>query len=165
VSEAAPTATLRPEGADDRAFLAELFVASRGPELDLLPIAGDARARLIEQQLAAQRAGYAAKHPEASFEIVVVDGARAGRRIVDRTPERIHLVDIALLPAFRGRGIGTVLIQLLLDEADDAGIPVSLYADRTSPARRLYERLGFTALADDGVRLRLERAPRSARVS
>jgi len=160
VSDGGPALALRPERDEDLPFLRDLFAASRAAELDLLAFDAEGRVRFGEQQLAAQRASWARTHPDASFEIVLVGGVRAGRLVVDRTPSRIDVVDIALMPAFRDRGVGTRLIQALLGEADGAGVPVSLYADAAGRARRLYERLGFKAAGGDGVRVRLERPAR-----
>jgi GNAT superfamily N-acetyltransferase len=55
------------------------------------------------------------------------------------TPE----LTIALLPEFRGRGIGTQLLQHLLVRADERFARVSLSVTLGNPAARLYERLGF----------------------
>jgi predicted GNAT family acetyltransferase len=47
----------------------------------------------------------------------------------------------------------------LIDEATDAGKRLSIHVERFNPAMRLYERLGFRAVAEEGVYLRLEREP------
>ena len=44
----------------------------------------------------------------------------------------------------RGRGVGTALLNQLLDAAETAGLAaVSLSVELENPARRLYQRLGF----------------------
>jgi ribosomal protein S18 acetylase RimI-like enzyme len=58
------------------------------------------------------------------------------------TPE----LTIALLPEFRGRGIGTQLLQHLLARADERYPRVCLSVTLGNPAARLYERLGFRFL-------------------
>jgi ribosomal protein S18 acetylase RimI-like enzyme len=67
------------------------------------------------------------------------------------------IVDVALLPAHRGRGIGTALLTPILDEAERTGRAVSIHVARENPARRLYDRLGFVQVADQGVHLLLTR--------
>lgn len=64
--------------------------------------------------------------------------------IDDRTPE----LAIAVLPAYRGRGVGTQLLVHLLDAAKAFYPAVSLSARTNNPAIRLYRRLGFQVLED-----------------
>jgi ribosomal protein S18 acetylase RimI-like enzyme len=66
-------------------------------------------------------------------------------------------MDIALLPAYRGQGIGTRLLDALLAQAQ--GAPVTLHVEPLNPAQRLYRRLGFRLLEDRGVYHFLEWRP------
>ena len=51
---------------------------------------------------------------------------------------------LAVLPAFRGRGIGTVLLEQMMTQLRATDLEaVSLSVARSNPARSLYERLGF----------------------
>ncbi len=52
--------------------------------------------------------------------------------------------DIEVAPRHQGRGIGSRLLRGVLAEADREGLPVRLRVLRTNPARRLYQRIGFT---------------------
>ena len=65
-------------------------------------------------------------------------------------------VDIALLPEYCNRGIGTTLLRGLQSEAVAAGKPLRIHVERFNPALRLYERLGFHPIADRGVYLFME---------
>jgi GNAT superfamily N-acetyltransferase len=85
-----------------------------------------------------------------SASIVYLDGAPAGLFKHYRTPEEWVLLQIQLLPEHQGQGIGERLIRGLLDEARQVGLPVTLSVLRGSPARRLYERLGFEETAAKG---------------
>jgi ribosomal protein S18 acetylase RimI-like enzyme len=69
------------------------------------------------------------------------------------------VVDLALLPAHRGAGLGTALLREVFDEADAAGLPVTIHVEVMNRARRLYERLGFRQVATDGAYLLLARQP------
>jgi ribosomal protein S18 acetylase RimI-like enzyme len=93
-----------------------------------------------------------------SADVVVVDGEPAGRLLVDRWDREIRIVDISLLPAFRGRGIGSALLQELMAEAAESERSLSIHVERNNPALRLYERLGFEPAGDEGVYLRMELA-------
>ena len=93
--------------------------------------------------------------------MILVGGEPAGRLYVARWPEELRIVDIALLPRFRGRGVGTTLLRQLMDEADAAGKPISIHVEVNNPARSLYDRLGFEVAEDRGVYVFLRRAPAS----
>jgi len=57
---------------------------------------------------------------------------------------------LAVSPKARGRGIGTALSQYCVDRSRELGYHriVLSSAERTAPAHRLYERLGFTRLPE-----------------
>jgi GNAT superfamily N-acetyltransferase len=149
---------LRPVRDDDSDFAARVYASTRAEELAPLPWSPEQKAAFLGQQFAAQSRHYATHYADASWDIVLVDGRRAGRLIVHRGAATIGVVDIALLPEYRGRGVGTMLLRSILAEADASGLPVTVHAEHMNPARRLYERIGFVAVEDLGVYLRMERA-------
>jgi GNAT superfamily N-acetyltransferase len=66
----------------------------------------------------------------------------------ENTPE----LSVAVLAAHRGKGIGSMLLERLLE-----GVPAtSLSCDPANPAWRLYLRLGFKALSDGRKMLRIK---------
>jgi ribosomal protein S18 acetylase RimI-like enzyme len=151
--------TLRPLRDDEVDFSARVYAGTREQELAMLPWSPEQKAAFVAQQFAAQSAHYAQHYGGASWDVIVVDGQRAGRLIVDRSDTEINVVDIALLPEYRGRGAGTSLMRAICAEADAAGLPVTVHAEHMNPARRLYERLGFVTVDDLGMYLKLERRP------
>ena len=68
-------------------------------------------------QFNAQTADYRTNYPDASFQIIERDGVAAGRLLVRRSDDAVHVIDIALLPEHRGAGIGTKLLKELQEEA------------------------------------------------
>ena len=90
-----------------------------------------------------------------------MNGLAAGRLYVARWPAEIRIMDIALLPAHRGRGAGTALLRDLMAEAEAAEKPLTIHVERFNPALRLYLRLGFTPIEDKGVYLLLRWSPTS----
>jgi ribosomal protein S18 acetylase RimI-like enzyme len=88
--------------------------------------------------------------------IIVVNGADAGYWWVNERPDEIFLVSIHLLPEFQRRGIGTRLIRSLIDNSYKA---VRLKVLKVNPARRLYERLGFSISGDLETHFEMTRPP------
>lgn len=143
----------------DEPFLRRLYADARGAELARLPLDEPARETLLRIQFDAQSRSYAAAHPHASNDVVLVDAAPAGRLWVDRSGSEIWLIDIALVSEHRRRGLGGRLLTALIDEARERGCAVRLHVEAHNPARRLYERLGFRVVAEDQVYLAMACAP------
>lgn len=150
---------LRPAQQTDRAFLREVFDSTRRDELAPLPWSEDEKRTFLERQFNAQDTQYRDAFPPESFMVILVGGADAGRLYLDRNAHELHVVDIALLPAFRGRGLGTALLRAILGEATLAALPVRLYVEGFNPAQRLYARFGFTQIDEHGPYLKLEWRP------
>jgi ribosomal protein S18 acetylase RimI-like enzyme len=86
--------------------------------------------------------------PSTTF-VIEVDGRRAGRLRVVRTPAEIELAGIQLLPGQQSHGIGTRIITDLLAEASAAGIALTLSVEKDNPrAQALYLRLGLTVTGE-----------------
>ena len=151
--------SLRPETVEDELFLFRVYASTRVEELAATGWAEPLKDSFLRMQYAAQRSGYNASHPRASFDVVLVEGEAAGRLYVDRGADAIHLIDIALLPEHRGRGVGTQLVRALLAEAGASGRRVTLNVGRSNRARGLYERLGFRAVRDGEVYVDFEWRP------
>ena len=148
---------LRPAGPGDEEFLLALYRSTREDELALTGWDEAQRSTFVRMQFLAQRRHYDASYPDATDEIVLRDGRPIGRRLVARDARQIHLVDIALLPERRGAGIGERLVRELIAEGETRGVPVNLYVLASSPAIRLYERLGFVRTGESGFHIRMER--------
>lgn len=142
---------LRPVTPQDDELLQRVYASTREQELSVVPWTEAQRDAFLRHQFAAQTASWRTQCPEASWSVVEVDGRPAGRLVVDRSGEDLHIVDIALLPEYRGTGIGTVLLRQVIDEADGRGVSVTIYVEDTNRARTLYERLGFLCIESSGV--------------
>lgn len=84
----------------------------------------------------------------AKCQIIVVDGQDAGILTVERRPNEFFLSLIEILPAFQGRGLGSAAISSMLSQARVERVPAALQVLKVNPARRLYERLGFTIVGE-----------------
>lgn len=156
--------SLRPIRPEDRDLLCRIYGSTRTEELAPVPWTDEQKAVFLRQQFDAQTAYWDEQYPDAERSIVEVDGAPAGRLYVQRWPKEVRLVDIALLPEFRGRGVGTELIQRLFSVAARAGKPVTIHVEIFNPARALYERLGFAPKGEQGMYVLMEWKPETAEV-
>jgi len=115
-------------------------------------------------QFKAQDTDYRARNPEARFLVIETGGRPAGRLYLDLSGPEHRIIDIALLPDSRQAGLGRAILESLLSEAAAAGKAVTIHVEKMNRALRLYERLGFKPVEDQGVYLFLALEPgRSAR--
>lgn len=154
-----PAFELREEAAEDEAFLRRLFFATRQGEFAPLGLPPPQLEMMLGMQFNAQRGQYRAMFPDCDWRIVEHAGEPIGRIYVARLPGALHLVDVALLPEWSGRGIGGALLDGLIADARAAGLPVALTVRPDNPARMLYLRKGFVDLGWQGVDLAMEWRP------
>jgi ribosomal protein S18 acetylase RimI-like enzyme len=155
-----PHVDFRAASVEDATFLAALFASVKGAELAAAGLPAPLVDQLVNSQADVERRSRAVQYPDAIDRIVVVEGRDVGRLLVDRTVARTLLVDVSLLPDWRGRGIGGALVRTLVDESDATGVPVHLTVRRENPAIRLYRRAGFVVVDEDALDLRMKYAPR-----
>jgi len=146
---------LRPTTPADAEFLRNLFRSTRAALLENLP--GDAAQKnaLCEMQQRAQAMGYQAAYPDAEYRVICSGDVAVGRMVKAWSEQGLVLVDIALLPAFRGRGLGTALLRCLQVEAAAMGKPLLLAVEKSNPAQSLYLRLGLVVVGEDDFRLQM----------
>ena len=134
-----------------------MYASTREPELATV-VDWDAaqKAAFVQMQFDAQHAYYQEHYEGAAFDVILVGGQPAGRLYLHRRDDEIRIMDIALLPEYCNRGIGTTLLKGLQAEAAATGKPLRIHVEKFNPALRLYERLGFRQIDDRGVYLFME---------
>jgi ribosomal protein S18 acetylase RimI-like enzyme len=143
---------LRPETEADVPFLRRLYISTRWQELaSLLDWTEAQKIAFLDSQFDAQRSSYLSQYAGAAFDVLEAQGVPAGRLYLDRQADTLLVVDIALLPEWCGRGIGTALLEAMFAEARMAGKGVTISVEKFNPAQRLYKRLGFREYAEDDV--------------
>jgi ribosomal protein S18 acetylase RimI-like enzyme len=150
---------LRAARAGDEAFLLKVYASTRAEELAAAGWNDEQREAFLRMQFQAQDKHYRENYPGAEFQIIQVDGERAGRLYVHHRSKEIRIMDIALLPAYRRRGLGTVLLKAILSEGAQAGKAVTIHVEIFNPALGWYERLGFTKIAEHGPYQLMECSP------
>jgi GNAT superfamily N-acetyltransferase len=146
---------------EDEPFLQQVYASTRSHELAQVPWTDDQKTAFCRMQFTAQHQYYQEHYAGASFDVIELEGLSIGRLYVNRNGREIRIVDIALLPAHRGCGIGTQLLRSLQEEARAANKPLSIHVEKFNPALALYQRLGFQVRVDRGVYLFLDWTPNS----
>jgi len=139
------TLRLRPAEAADEAFIGQLFKTAKAEQFPGAGLPQAVLGALLEQQFRAQTSSYAAQFPAATSLIILERDNAIGRLLLHCEARRWHIIDIVLLPSFRGRGIGTDVIEMVASAASrDAVRRLTLIVLASNAvARRLYARLGF----------------------
>ncbi len=151
--------TFRPINDDDRDFLARLYASTRAEEMAAVPWDQAEKDQFLTFQFSAQHTYYQDNFKAASFDLIVQDDVPIGRLYLDRRPDEHRLIDIALLPEHRGTGLGTRLMNHVLADAGAEGKKVRIHVEQNNPAMRLYRRLGFREVEDQGVYRLMEWCP------
>ncbi|HUS11922.1 MAG TPA: GNAT family N-acetyltransferase [Pyrinomonadaceae bacterium] len=151
--------TWRAVAPDDYAFLLEVYASTRADEMALVPWNAEQRQAFVKMQFAAQQEHYQNTFPTASHQIILLRGRPVGRLYVARLEQEIRIVDITVMPPERNAGIGSFLLNGLMDEARRLGKLVRIYVEDFNPSLRLFERLNFKPVEQQGIHLLLEWSP------
>jgi ribosomal protein S18 acetylase RimI-like enzyme len=81
-----------------------------------------------------------------AFNSIFIGRSRVGAIAVERHDTHIQIEDLYILEEFQNQGIGTSIILDIIAEAHQSDKPVRLRVLSSSPAKLLYERLGFVVV-------------------
>jgi ribosomal protein S18 acetylase RimI-like enzyme len=157
--QAPPAFTLPAALALSSPFLMRLYASTRADELAPIPWTDEQKQAFLAQQFQAQRLHYRNTIEGCVFDILEQRGEPAGRLYLDARQTQLHIVDIALMPDWRGQGVGTAILEALQAAGRAQGKGVGIFVEKFNPALRLYRRLGFTDISDHGVYLEMEWVP------
>jgi len=153
------TISLRAAMTGDKEFLFSVYASTRAAEMNLVDWDTSQKDSFLRAQFKLQDQYYKANYSDALYQAILMDGQPIGRLYIDRKAEEIRIMDIALLPEYRGQGIGSHLLKQILEEATTKNLPVTIHVERFNPALHLYERLGFCLAEDKGVYLFMKWSP------
>lgn len=108
---------MRPAVAADSAFLLELYASAWQDDLDTIGWSISSQRTFVIMQAQTREWELIRRYPQLNRLTICVDDTPAGRMLVSCTDTVVHLIDLCLLPLWRGRGIGTRLVKDLLDES------------------------------------------------
>ena len=142
--------TLRPALAEDRAWLCATKGRCLRPHVEQTWGTWDA---------AAQRAQFNASFDPAAIQVIVAAGRDVGYLSAQYGAQEVQLLNLMINPEFQNQGIGSAVMRDLLAAARTRGVPVHLQVLKVNPARRLYERLGFTVTDETPTHFRMRWQP------
>lgn len=160
---------LRLRQPEDLGFLRDLYRSTRAGEAAAAGLQPFAAAVFLNSQFELQCRHYDQHYTLSGQRLIILEQQHPIGRVelwansiqASDRPQRLdlRLVDISLLPSWRGQGLGTELLAALQRSAAAHGRSISLHVDKLNRAFRLYSRLGFRKVADTGASWRLEWQP------
>ena len=140
----------RPACAEDEALLFELFAPDRVAQFVSCGIPPEEAMSLVEMQYHGSKMTYQARYPHAVDSILFnASGAAVGRLLIDRQANCWRIVDIAVMPEHRSKGLATEALKECQELCKRNGSTLALQVSPTNPAMRLYERLNFRIVNRD----------------
>lgn len=155
------TINLRAVTENDADFLYSVYASTRVDEMARVDWTTEQQEVFLRMQFNAQTQFYIANYPGAEFQVITLNDQPIGRLSIHRRDNEIRIMDIALLPDYRNLGIGSALLQDILEQGKNLNLPVTIHVEQFNPALRLYKRMGFYPKEDKGVYLLMEWSPAS----
>jgi GNAT superfamily N-acetyltransferase len=132
----------------DETFLFALYASTRAAEMALVPWSEEQKNAFVQSQFQAQHNHYQLSYPQGIFKIISLDDRQIGRLYLCELETKVQIIDLTLLPEFRGQGIGTKILTDILQTAEK---PVQIYLESFNQSINLFTRLGFQMISDEGI--------------
>ncbi|GEM47081.1 GNAT family N-acetyltransferase [Deinococcus cellulosilyticus] len=147
---------LRPVTQQDYPLLFQVYASTRD---DVMQVGwtDEQKHTFLVQQFTAQDSQYREHYQGADFLVIELQGHPIGRLYLHRTRKEHRLMEVTLLPQYRNQGLGTALMHALMEQADAAGLPLTLHVEQFNPAYQMYLRLGFQDVEQRGMYMFMER--------
>ncbi len=132
-------------------FLTEVYRSTRVEELNrAIDWSDEQKSAFILHQFYAQDDYYKKVYPDASYDVIMYNDIAIGRLYVERflIEGTIRIIDIAILPTYRKLGVGSYLINNLMEEAIQSNKSITIHVEIFNKALDLYKRLGFEILKE-----------------
>lgn len=128
----------RPASENDISFLYALHIATMKEYIDQTWGWDDA----FQESL------FKKNYVPAEFQVITFNGSDIGMLSLEEREEEIFLRTIKIHPNYQSQGIGTAIISKIIADGTLNMKPVRLRVLKVNPAKRLYERLGFSTVEE-----------------
>lgn len=143
--------TLLPIEEIDEPFLLKLYASTRASEMALVDWSEEQKHQFLRMQFNAQQSHYFENYQEARFDVVKWKNTSIGRLYVEEWVNEVRIIDISLLPDYCNQGIGSYFLKKIIKHASNIKKGVSIHVEKSNPAMRLYKRLGFQKIDEQGI--------------
>lgn len=147
----------------DLSILCKIYGSTRTEELENGTDWSDEQKNIfIEHQFSAQHEYYQKNYLGAKFYIIEKENTTVGRLYIDFFFEQkgVRIIDITLLPQWRGKNIGSSILKEIIQKAALANRNITIHVESFNPAMELYKRLGFKKISEtNGVYHLMEWSP------
>jgi GNAT superfamily N-acetyltransferase len=92
-------------------------------------------------------------------EILMSEDSEAGYCSIERSENAIIFHELVLLPEYQGKGIGSKVLQEVMEEAKTKNIPIKLEVLKENQAQHLYRKLGFKDTGSTDTHIEMEFNP------
>lgn len=148
---------LRLAEADDEEFFWQLYVLQQSGFIQSLGWDATQQKIFLQMQYRARNGSYAMAYPHANDAVLCgLDGTAMGRLLTEETASDLHIIDFALLPQYRSKGIGSQVLRDLQARCRKEARKIKLHVPCDNPASRLYTRMGFRLIEQNGVYAQME---------
>jgi ribosomal protein S18 acetylase RimI-like enzyme len=104
-----------------------------------------------------QLAEFEKRFEQYSVSVIEVESCAVGSLWLEQRSDSLYIHDLQVAPPQQGKGIGTAVIERVIEQGVSRGLPIALSVVPANPrARELYERLGFrvTGVEPPFIRMR-----------
>lgn len=141
--------TVRHAAPHESEFIFEVYAASRADEVAMFGWDVAQTDAFLRSQFDIRGRSYAMQFPRATHSVIVFEKNNAGTMVIDRAEGAFTLVDIAVLPEYRRRGIASHLLRELQTQAAEENKSVVLHVEKiNATALKLYRKHEFDVTAE-----------------
>ncbi|MCK4259347.1 MAG: GNAT family N-acetyltransferase [Halanaerobiales bacterium] len=147
---------------DDIDFLYTVYRSTRIDEIGIVHWPEKEKEEFLKSQFTLQHTQYMQNYKNASFEIILFDNTPVGRIYINWEKDDTRIIDIAFLKEYRNKGIGSKILNDLIEKSVEKKISLSLHVEYYNFAKEWYEKLGFKVVRESGVYFFMVRNPQNS---
>lgn len=145
-----PLLSLRTITSNDNESLCNIYSSTRTEELALITSwTSKEKEAFLRSQFNAQHTYYQNNYRNANFWVIEYGFQIIGRLYLQTyyDANSIRIIDIALLPEWRNKGIGKQILLDIMKLAEDLHRSITIHVESFNRAMTLYKKLGFVSVS------------------